>query len=632
MRALLAPVIALTVIALFALAIPLGARAEDGAIDGYGFSLYGDPLKYPADFKHFDYVNPDAPKGGSVRFGDVGTFDNLNPFILKGTSFIRYSNSMMKTDALFDTLMTGSLDEPLTAYGLIAERVEMPADRLSMTFTLRREAHFNDGSPITPEDVVWTFDTLITKGHPSYRVILADVEKAEALDDRRVKFTFKSNTDRQLPLTVAGLPVLPKKWWEGRDFAAPTIEPLLGSGPYRMAKVDPGRSITWERVKDYWAKDLPATQGTANFDTVRVDYYRDSTVMFEAFKAGQIDLREESTAKDWATGYDFPAMKDGLVVKEQVEHQVPEGMQSFVFNTRRPIFQDARVRRALGYLFDFEWYNKNYFYESYKRTKSYFENSDLASRGLPQGEELQILETYRGRIPDAVFTTPYEPPAYDGSGNIRDGIREALRLLKEAGWSVKGGKLVNDKTGAPFTFEFLNDEPRIERVVLPFLKNLERIGITAPLRTVDATQYENRRREFDYDMISIRYGASLAPGTELREFYSSAAADQPGSSNTSGIKDKVVDELVEKAIAVKTRHELIPIIHALDRVLLSGYYVIPNWYAGFYRVAYWKKFGKPPTQPIYASMPSAVIGNWWIDQESDKTIAQKQEQAKAKTP
>jgi microcin C transport system substrate-binding protein len=603
------------------------ARAAD-TVTSHGISLYGDPLKYPADFSHFDYVNPDAPKGGTVKLSTVGTFDNLNPFILKGIGFIRFSNDFMKTGELFDSLMGGSLDEPLTAYGLIAESVEYPPDRSWMAFTLRPEARFNDGSKITPEDVVWTYEILVAKGHPSYRVVLADVDKAEALDDRRVKFTFKSTTDRELPMTVAGLPVLPKKWWEGRDFSQPTLDALLGSGPYRMAKVDPGRSITWERVKDWWAKDLPIARGIANIDTVRVDYYRDTTILFEAFKAGQIDIHEDVTAKDWATAYDFPAVRDGLVIKEQVAHEVPQGMQSFIFNNRRPIFQDMRVRRALGYLYDFEWYNKSFLYDSYKRTKSYFENSDLAARGLPEGKELELLEKYRGRVPETVFTTVYEPPTYDGSGNIRDGIREALRLLKEAGWSSKGGKLVNDQTGKPFEFEFINDEPRLERAILPFLKNLERIGIVGRLRNVDAAQYENRRRDYDFDMLSVRWGASLAPGTELRQEFGSAAAATPGTPNVAGVSNPVVDELIETAIAAKTRADLVPIIRALDRVLLNNYYVIPNYYSGMYRVAYWNKFKKPPTQPKYASMPASVFGMWWIDPAADQAIAKKQEEAK----
>ncbi|HEY3920443.1 MAG TPA: extracellular solute-binding protein [Stellaceae bacterium] len=607
--------------ALVAASLLLVAAATPGhAEPQHGLSLFGDPLKYPPGFTHFDYVNPDAPKGGSVRFGDVGTFDNLNPFILRGVAFVRYANSMVQPGALFDSLMTGSLDEPFAAYGLIAESVDLAPDRLSMSFTLRKAARFHDGTPITAADVCWTYNTLITKGHPSFRVTLADVEKCEAPDPLHVKFTFKSNQDRDLPMTVATLPVLPEHWWQGKDFSQPTLDPPLGSGPYKIAAVDPGRSITYERVKDYWAKDLPVNVGMNNFDTMRVDYYRDSSIMFEAFKAGQIDVREDLTSKDWATAYDFPAAKDGRVIKEQVDHQVPQGMQGFVFNTRRPIFQDVRVRRALGYLFDFEWTNKNFFYDSYKRTKSYFENSDLASHGLPQGAELTLLGHYRGRIPDSVFTTAYEPPVYDGSGDIRPGIRAALQLLQQAGWTLKGGKLL-DKNGRPFTFEFLNDDPRLERVILPYLQNLARIGVDGHLRSVDAPQYENRVRDYDFDMIGVRYGASLAPGTDLLQYFGSASADQPGSPNTAGIKDPVIDDLIQKALAAPTRTALLPIIHTLDRVLLAGYYVVPNWYSGYYRVAYWNKFGRPATQPIYASMPSAVINDWWIDAKAAQALS-----------
>jgi microcin C transport system substrate-binding protein len=603
------------------------ARAAD-TIVSHGIARYDDPLKYAADFTHFAYVNPDAPKGGAVKTATIGTFDNLNNFILKGNGFTKYSNDFMKDGALYDSLLSGSLDEPLTAYGLIAESVDYPEDRSWIIFTLRREARFQDGSPITPEDVVWTFNALITKGHPSYRVILAEVEKVEALDERRVKFDFKPGASREMPLTAGGLPVLPKKWWEGRAFDEPTLDKPLGSGAYRIAEVDPGRSIIWERVKDYWAKDLPVNKGTANFDMVRVDYYRDTTAMFEAFKAGQIDIREENTAKDWATLYDFPAIRQGLVSREVVKHEVPQGMQSFVFNARREIFKDVRVRRALGYFLDFEWYNKNLFYGDYTRTKSYWENSDLASRGLPQGEELALLETYRGRIPEAVFTTEYQPPTYDGSGNIRDGIREALRLLREAGWTPRNGKLVNDKTGAPFEFEFLSDEPRLERVILPFLKNLERVNITAHLRNVDNAQYANRQRDYDFDMLSVNRGASLAPGVELRQLFGSKARDARGSANLSGIADPVVDELIEKAIVAQSRAELVPIIHALDRVLLNGYYGIPNWFFGKYRVAYWNKFKKPPEQPKYASIPAAVFPTWWIDEGAEAKIGQEQQQVK----
>jgi microcin C transport system substrate-binding protein len=606
------------------LALPAAAQTHGPS---YGMSLFGDPLKYPKDFTHFDYVNPDAPKGGSVRFGDIGTFDNLNPFILRGVSYVRYADSMVGPGAVYDSLMAGTLDEPNSVYGLIAESVDLPPDRASITFTLNPKARFQDGSPITPDDVCWTYDTLIDKGHPIYRIELANVVKCEVLDAHRVKFTFKDGSDRDLPMELAGLPVLPKKWWQGRDFSAPTLDIPLGSGPYRIATVDPGRSITYERVKDYWAQNLPVNKGLNNFDTMRVDYYRDMSVMFEALKAGQIDVREEYTAKDWETAYDFPAVKDGAIVKAVFHHEVPQGMQGFIFNTRRPIFADPRVRHAIGYLFDFEWTNKNLLYSAYERTKSYWENSDLAARGLPQGDELALLETYRGRIPDAVFTKPYEPPVYDGSGNIRDGVRAALELFKEAGWSVKGEKLVNDKTGAPFTFEFLNDEPRIEKVILPFLQNLQKVGIEARLRDVDSAQYENRRRDYDYDMISLNYIATLSPGTELRDFFGSTAAATPGSANTSGIKDPVVDDLIEKAIAARSRAALVPIIHALDRVLLYGYYVVPNWYADYFRVAYWNKFGMPKNPPKYGNSAAAVINSWWIDKNAEERLSARQQQA-----
>jgi microcin C transport system substrate-binding protein len=613
--------------ALIALIFALPAAAADTGKPSYGMSLFGDPLKYPPDFTHFDYVNPDAPKGGSVRFGDLGTFDNLNPFILRGVSYIRFADSMVGVGAMYDSLMAGALDEPNAAYGLIAETVELAPDRSSITFNLRPEARFQDGSPITAADVCWTYDTLISKGAPVFRIEFANVDKCQVEGPHRVEFLFKNGNDRDLPMQVAGLPVLPKKWWQGRDFSQPTLDIPLGSGAYRIAAVDPGRSITYERVKDYWAKDLPVNKGTNNFDTIRVDYYRDMSVMFEALKAGQIDVRGEYTAKDWETLYDFPAVKDGMVIKAEVHHEVPQGMQGFIFNTRRPIFSDRRVRRAIGYLFDFEWTNKNILYNAYKRTKSYWENSDLAARGLPQGEELKLLEGYRGRIPDEIFTMAYEPPVYDGSGDIRPGMREALKLFQEAGWSIKNGKLINDKTGQPFTFEFLSDEPRMEKVVLPFLDNLKRVGIVAQLRNIDAAQYENRRRNYDFDMISVRYNASLSPGTELREFFGSTAADQPDSANTSGIKDPVVDDLIERAIKAKSRAALVPIIHALDRVLLFGYYVVPNWYSDYYRVAYWNKFGMPKVQPKYASSAAAVINDWWIEPGKEQQVSARQAHA-----
>ena len=608
-----------------ALLLPRVALRADSSASGYALSLYGD-VKYPPGFTHVDYVNPEAPKGGFVRYGDLGTFDNVNPFILKGVSFVRFTNSFMSSGALFDSLMAGTADEPSTAYGLIAETVEFPDDRMSLTFTLREAARFHDGSPMTAQDVVWTYQTLITKGHPAYRVTLADVEGAEALDGRRVRFRFKNNTNRTLPLTVTGLPVLPSKWWEGREFDRPTLEPLLGNGAYRMAEIQAGRAIVWERVKDYWAQDLPIVRGTSNFDRVQVDYYRDHTVMREAFKAGLIDVFEENTAAEWHNAYDFPAVRQGLVIKREVKHDVPQGMQRFVFNTRRPLFQDIRVREALGYALDFEWYNKTYFYNSYKRSKSYWNNSELGSSGVPEGEELALLERYRGRIPETVFTTVFDPPDYPDPTAFRNGLRTAFGLLKAAGWTFRDNRLVNDATGQPFEFEFMNDEPRLEKVILPFLQNLERLGVKGTIRSVDAAQSDIRMRDYDFDMLSVNFGASLTPGSELRQMYSSAAADTQGSSNLAGIKDPVVDELIELVINADTRAELVTRVRALDRVLLHGHYGVPNWYQDKYRVAYWDKFGIPSVQPKYVSMPAGAVPAWWFDVGKGTSVAAQQEQ------
>lgn len=607
-----------------ALVMPRPSAWAEASAASHALSLYGD-VKYPPGFTHVDYVNPDAPRGGSVRFGDLGTFDNVNPYILKGVSFVRFSNSFMSSGSMFDSLMAGSADEPSTAYGLIAESVEFPDDRMSITFNLREQARFHDGSPITAQDVVWSHQILTTKGHPAYRVMLADVDTVQAEGERRVTFRFKNNTDRTLPLTVSGLPVLPSKWWEGKEFDRPSLDPLLGNGPYRMAEIQPGRAIIWERVKDYWAQDLPIVRGTSNFDRIQVDYYRDHTVMREAFKAGLIDVFEENTAAEWQNSYDFPAVKQGLVIKREVKHDVPQGMQRFVFNTRRPLFQDIRVRQALVYALDFQWYNKTYFYDSYKRCKSYWNNCDLGSSGLPEGDELALLERYRDRVPETVFTQVFDPPDYPDPTAFREGLRTAFGLLKAAGWSYQDNRLVNDATGQPFEFEFMNDEPRLERVILPFLQNLQRLGIKGTIRSVDAAQADIRTREYDYDMLSVNYGASLNPGAELRQMYSSVAADTPGSSNLSGIKDPVVDELIELVVNADTRPELVTRVRALDRVLLHGNYGVPNWYQDKYRVAYWDEFGIPEVQPKYVSMPAGSVPMWWIDSSKAANMAKARE-------
>jgi microcin C transport system substrate-binding protein len=600
--------------ALVAAVLAAPALAEDGIITSHGVALLGD-LKYGPDFHHFDYVNPDAPKGGTMRQSALGTFDTLNPFQLKG-------NKAAGIGGVFDTLTVQSGDEAASEYGLVAQSIEIPADHLWAQFNLRQEARFHDGSPITPEDVIWTFDTLKEHGNPRYRIYYADVLKAEKIGEHGVRFAFRSADNRELPSILGQLPVLPKKYWEGRDFEKTTLEPPLGSGPYEVDGVDPGRSITYRRVPDYWGKDLPVNRGRNNFDVIRYDYYRDRQVDLEAFKAGAYDVREEFTSKNWAIGYDSPALRDGLFKMEDIPNKFPQGMQAFIFNIRRPLFQDRRVREAFDYLFDFEWTNKNLFYGAYKRTNSYFPNTELAATDLPTPEELKILDKYKGEIPDDVFTKPYEPPKTDGSGNIRDNLRQALRLLKEAGWSVKGERLVNDKTGEPFEFELIDHEADFDRVLLPFKQNLARAGIVMNLRTVDPAQYENRLKKFDFDMTTTRMPLTLSPGNEQREIWGSAAADEPGSYNLIGVKNKVIDELVDLVIAAPDRKQLLTRTHAFDRVLLHSRFVVTNWYQSSYHVAYWDKFARPPKNPDY----DLAIDTWWVDPPRAQTIEQRKAQ------
>jgi microcin C transport system substrate-binding protein len=590
------------------------AAAEDGVTKTHGLSLFGD-LKYGPDFTHFDYVNPQAPKGGTVRFSAIGTFDTLNPYTLKGVPAAGLSR-------LFDTLMARAEDEPASEYGLVAESADVPHDRSWVQYNLRKEARFTDGTPITPEDVIWTFDTLKAQGHPRFRLYYADVLKAEKVGDRSVKFTFRSGENRELPTIVGEMPVLSKKYWEGRDFAKTTLDKPLGSGPYQIDSFESGRSITYRRVADYWGKDIPVSRGHGNFDLIRYDYYRDGSVALEAFKAGQYDIRLENSAKNWATGYDSPALRDELFKMDSIPNKLPTGMQGFGYNTRRPFFQDRRLREALDYLFDFEWANKNLFYGAYERTESYFSNSELASSGLPSADELKILEKYKGEIPDDVFTTAYQAPKTDGTGNIRDNLRKALQLLKEAGWSVKNEKLVNETTGEPLAFEFVLDQPEFERIVLPFIQNLTRIGIAARLRTIDPAQYENRMKTFDYDMTVVLFGESLSPGNEQRDFWGSAAAEENGSQNLVGVRSKAVDELVDLVINAPDRGSLVTRVRALDRVLLHSHYVIPSWHLGSFRIASWDKFSRPKTNPPYG----LDLDAWWIDPQRAQVIEAKKAQ------
>jgi len=575
----------------------------------HGIALHGQP-KYGPDFSHFDYVNPNAPKGGEARFSAIGSFDTFNPFNIKGESAAGISQ-------LFESLMTSSADEPFSEYGLIAESVEIPDDRSSVMFTIRPQAKFNDGSPVTADDVLFSFETLKSKGSPFFRFYYANIAKAEKLGRWQVKFTFTPGKNQELPLIMGQMPVLSKKYWETRDFEATTLDIPVGSGPYRIERFEPGRFIVYVRDENYWGKDLPVNRGQYNIGRLRYDYYRDVTVALEAFKAGAYDLRVENVAKQWATGYDFPALHEGRVKKETFQNQLPSGMQGFVYNLRRPLFQNPKVREALAYAFDFEWSNRNLFFDQYKRTRSYFDNSDLAAHGLPSPEELTLLEPLRTKLPPEVFTAEYQPPAAADDAQLRANLRKALELLQDAGWTFRDRTLVNAKTGEPFRFELLIDQPTWERIGLPFARNLERLGIEMRVRSVDSAQYENRLRDFDFDMVVYVWGQSLSPGNEQREFWSSAAADQPGSRNLAGLKNPAVDTLVDQVIAAPDRASLTIRVRALDRALQWNYLVIPHWHIPYTRLAFWNKFGYPAVTPLQGVQLNA----WWIDPDKAAALA-----------
>lgn len=579
-----------------------------GVTVSHGIAMHGQP-KYGAGFRHFDYVNPGAPKGGELRLANQGTFDSFHAYIPKGNP---------ASTGSVETLMTSSADEPFTEYGLIAETIEYPEDRSWVIFNLRPEARWHDGEPITADDVVWSFETLTTAGSPAYRFYYGGVDSAEVIGERRVKFTFGEQDNRELPLIVGQLPILPKHYWQSRDFQKTTLEPPLGSGPYRIVDYEAGRYYVQERVVDYWGRDLPVNRGLNNFDRIRVDYYRDATAIRLALKSGSVDFREENQAKAWALEYDVPAVEKGWLRKELIRNQRPTGMQGFVMNTRRPVFSDPGVREALAYAFDFEWTNKNLFFSQYTRTESYFSNSELASSGLPEGEELAILERVRGRIPDRVFTSSYRAPTTDGSGWARDNLRRAFALLQQAGWEVQDMKLTNIQTGERMRFEILLVSAAFERIVLPFTRNLRRLGVDVSVRLVDQTQYINRLRSFDYDMFIFTWGQSESPGNEQRNFWSSAAADNPSSRNFAGIRDPVVDELIELVITAPSRESLVARTRALDRVLLSGYYVVPNWHIRSDRVLYWDKFSRPPD----AVRSGVMVGRWWYDADRAAQLEQ----------
>jgi microcin C transport system substrate-binding protein len=578
----------------------------------HGLSLFGD-LKYPEGFKHFDYVNPDAPKGGAVRMIAIGTFDNFNPVVagVKGTV-------AAGIELITDTLFATAMDEVAVGYGLLAEAVTFPADYSSVTYRLRANAKWHDGVPVSVDDVLFSLDSFKTH-HPFYSAYYRHVVKAEKTGEHEVTFTFDSPGNRELPQIVGEINILPKHWWEGtdksgkkRDISATTLEPPLGAGAYRIKDFTPGRSVTYERVADYWGKDLNLNVGRDNFAELRYEYFRDSTVAIEAFKADQIDWRTENSALSWAVAYDFPAIKDGRALKEEFPVNSSGVMQGYAFNTRRPQFADPRVRRAFNCALNFEDLNKQFFFGQYKRVTSYFDGLELASSGLPQGEELAILETVRDKVPSEVFTTPYSNPVNGTPEEVRANLREATRLLRDAGFEVRNQKLINVKTSEPLTVEVLIDNPIWERIVLPYKSWLERLGIQMTLRRVDDAQYEQRLRNWDYDMIVMSWGESLSPGNEQRNYWTSQAADQQGSRNYIGIKNPAVDALVDRVIFAKSRAELVSATKALDRVLLWNHYVVPQWTYGKLRSVRWDRFNRPETLPKYGSGAFPTV--WWWDQ------------------
>lgn len=596
------------------------AHAQGTATWVHGLSLFGD-LKYPAGFKHFDYVNPDAPRAGQVRLGAIGTFDSFNPVVagVKG--------SLGPVGELYESLTASALDEVSTQYGLLAEAMSHPPDFSSVTYRLRANAKWHDGKPVTPEDVIFSLDAYKTY-HPMYSAYYRHVVKAEKVAERDVKFTFDAPGNRELPQIVGQLNVLPKHWWEGanasgvkRDISTTTLEPPLGSGPYKIKDFVPGRTVTLERVKDYWGRDLNVNVGSNNFDQIRYEYFRDGTVALEAFKGDQLDWRTENSAKNWATAYDFPAVADGRVIKEEFPNRSSGIMQGFALNTRRDKFKDAWVRRALNFAFDFEETNKQLFFGQYERVGSYFSGTELASSGLPQGRELEILETVRDQVPPEVFTKEYFNPKGGSPEAVRDNLREAVRLLKEAGYEIRDRKLVDAKTGTPFEMELLTYDPNFERVMLFYKPSLERLGITVNVRTIDAAQYENRLRSWDFDVVTASWPESLSPGNEQREFWGSQAADMAGSRNIVGIKNPAIDKLIERVIYATDRDDLLAATHALDRVLLWNHYVVPQWNYPKIRTARWDRFGRPTELPKYGQPGFPTI--WWFDKERADKIGRR---------
>ncbi|VAW63231.1 ABC transporter, substrate-binding protein (cluster 5, nickel/peptides/opines) [hydrothermal vent metagenome] len=559
--------------------------------------------KYPANFKHFDYINPDAKKGGKLILAGAGTFDSFNPFILKG--YVAEG-----TELLFDSLMVSSKDEPFSKYPLIASDIELADDKLSVTFKIDRRARFNNGDKISAHDVKFSFDTIMSEqGHPQFKFVYADVKDAVVLDDYTIRFNFKRQNS-ELHLILGELSVFSEKWLAGRSFDKLTEVKPVASGPYSIKSYDLGKRIVYQRNPDYWAKDLPSRRGQYNFDEVQFKYYRDLVISMEAFKAGEFDFRHEYYSKLWAREHNGPNYDSGKIIKENLAHSNNAGMQGFVFNTRRAIFKEAVMRRAITLAFDFEWSNKRLFYNQYVVNDSYFSNSELQATGLPQGKELALLEPFRGQLPDGVFTRPWQPVSTKPPGSLRSNLRLARDLLSQGGWRVVNGVLV-DKKDQPVKFKVLLAQKGMDRILAPFARNLAKLGIEMKYRTVDRSLYIRRLRTFDYDMVVGSFSGSMSPGNELRNRFHSAAVDKEGSRNLMGIKDPVVDALVEAVISATSRENLVVACRALDRVLLNGNYLVPNWYINTHRIAYWDKFNRPDKLPLYYSVESWMLSSWW---------------------
>ncbi|QJD58550.1 ABC transporter substrate-binding protein [Pseudomonas sp. gcc21] len=607
----------MTFLPAFILAILLASLpwtpADAAVYKQHGYALYGQPA-YPDDFEHLNYVNPHAPKGGTLRVMGSGTFDTLNPYTLKGTSPISTGSfANYGISELNEPLMVGSgvydpsADEPYSAYGLIAQTLEFSDDRSWVVFNLREEARFHDGTPITAADVAFSYQLLKTQGHPNYRTMLEAVERIDILGSHRIRFIFNHSNNPMLILRLGELPVLPEHYWKGRDFGATTYQAGLNSGPYRISEIRPGRRLVFERVKNYWGRELPINLGKYNVDRMEVEFYRDNNVAFEAFKAGEFDIYFDHKASNWANAYAFPAVHRGDVLKRAIPHEIPSPTQAMFFNTRRMPFDDRRVRQALGMLFDFEWSNRVLFYGAYERSLSYYPNSPFSAKDLPSGQEFLFLEPHRDQLPDALFREPFSLPVTDGRGIPRETLRDAVKLFEEAGWSLRNGRLRN-ADGQPLVFEILLVNPSLERILQPYRNNLSRLGIDMHIRTVDSAQYRARLDQFDYDMILATLPQGLSPGMEQHSYFHSSQRNVRGSRNYAGIANPVVDNMLEHLLSAGTRAQQVAATRALDRVMLWEHYTIPNWYINYHRIAH-RSWLRSESTPPY----SLAIRTWWID-------------------